>query len=321
MIKVLVVDAQKLDGVGWWRNARPFGLMRKQFRKYLDIRQVTESVDIREIMSADVVVMFRPTSPRSLEFVRICKTLGCKVINDIDDDLWNLDPHHPAFDDFEGMRDTARTIFEEADFVWTSTKQLMYAADCFGRGEVMQNAILPGDMPDAPAEWKGSGVVCWRGFNNQVGDILSDEAKEWYLKWRDVFNEWQFAGYFPELPHGKNVRYIPKVSPLAYFMNLQRTGANIIWKPLKKSLFNDAKSNIAWLEATMAGAVCVTNYAAIDSECWSFAMDDFETKPGIIGEVWKASKKEIIKNYNLIEVNERRMLSILRLLGVEKQEL
>lgn len=313
MIKVLVVDSQKLDGVGWWRNARPFGILRKQHRKELDIRQVTESVDVREIMSADVVVMFRPSSEKSLGFVQLCQRLGCKVILDVDDDLWNLDPFHPAFQEFEGYRDTARAIFDVADYVWTSTKQLMYAADCFGRGQVMQNAILASELPKEPTEWKGKGIACWRGFNNQVADVLSDRARKWYAENIDRFDRWQFAGYLPDLPHGANVQFLRKTDPLSYFMNLQRTGANVIWKPLKECKFNDAKSNIAWIEATMIGACCVTNYAG--KEGWEFALPDFPETPEHANLAWLLSVEEIERRYNLLEVNERRFNSILKVLG------
>ncbi len=312
MIKALVVDSTKLDGVSWWRNARPLSIMRKQFRDRIDIKQVTENVDIREVMASDVVIMFRPTSPQSLGFVHNCKALGAKIILDLDDDIWNLDPFHPAFGDFEGMRETARNIFHAADFVWCSTKQLQFAADCFGNSEVIPNAILPGDLPDKPAEWKGKGVAMWRGFNNQIADIMSPEAMATYEAARDLYDRWQFAGYLPPMAHRENVQYIRGVPPLVYFLNLQQTGANVFWKPLKDCKFNDAKSNIAWLEATMCGAVCVTNYAG--REGWEYASPDFITNNDDAAKIWEASVKAILRDYNLLEVNERRFKTIENLL-------
>jgi hypothetical protein len=86
-----------------------------------------------------------------------------------------------------------------------------------------------------------------------------------------------------------------------------------MWKPLQDNQFNDSKSNIAWIEATLAGAVCVTNYA--HKPGWEWAIDHFTDNTDFIASQWAASKEAIIKHFNLLTVNEVRYNHILKVLG------
>lgn len=306
-IKVFVVDDQKMDGVSWWRNARPFAALDKMYGDALEIRQVTESVDVRDLMTADVVVRFRPTTKGAFDFLKLCRELGCKLILDIDDDLWHVPPTHPVFGYFLEYRERLSDIYALADVVWTSTENLLYAADCVDRGEVMQNAILPEELPEKPLEWKS--VAAWRGNNAQVSDITADFAKKWYSSWADKYNRWVFAGFFPDLAHCDGVaKFIEGRTPIAYFLGLKNGFANVIWKPMQENVFNNGKSNIALIEAAMSGAVCVTNYAGKPG--WECALPEFTTDPDEIAHTWARAKADILQNYNLREVTQRRFESI-----------
>lgn len=315
-IKVFVVDDPKIDGVGWWRNSEPFTALDKLHGDVLEIRQETEKVDIRELKTADVVVRFRPITESAFDFLELCKRIGCKIIVDIDDDLWHLPPSHPGFSDWMKHRDSVQRIYEIADRVWVSTDQLMYVIGDLDRCEIMQNAILPEQLPEKPMEWKST--AAWRGNSSQVADILSEAAREKYAEARDKYDHWIFAGYFPDFPHKENVKLIPGVEPLAYFLSLQKGFANVIWKPLTPNRFNDAKSNIAWIEATMSGGVCVTNYAGRTG--WECCFDDFPTDPQLIAQTWAISADVIRKNFNLYEVTERRFRSIVELINGRQPE-
>lgn len=312
-IKVFVIDDPRLDGVGWWRNCRPFVNLDKQYGDILEIVNVGENVDIRALMTADVVVRFRPVTGNSLNFLKLCKELGLKIIIDIDDDLWHIPPGHPVFGDSITWRDRLHETYSLADTIWTSTEQLRYVVGDLNRAEVMQNAILPEELPDAPLPWKST--ACWRGNDKQVADVLSDHARYWYDAAKDKYDHWLFAGYLPPLPHGPNARFVPGKDVLSYFLSLRQGMANVFWKPLQENLFNDSKSNIAWLEATMSGGVCVTNYSGKPG--WEFAMPHFPTDPEEVEIEWNLSKSAIIENYNLLKVNERRLGSIMRLVGWE----
>lgn len=308
-IKVLVVDDNILDGVGWWRNSEPFTAMDKLYGQYLEITQVTETVDIRLLKTAEVVVRFRPASKRSLDFLQTCKELGLKVIIDIDDNLWKIPIGHPLFLDAMDFDKLLFEIYDLADRIWCSTDELRYQIGDLDRCEVMQNAILPGDMPEHPAKWTAAAM--WRGHDKQIADLMTRYAVDWFAENNRKYN-WTFAGYVPDYPFAGNVRFQGKMSPLAYFLSLKKNQTNIMWKPLTANPFNDAKSNIALLEAAMAGGVCVTNYAGKPG--WETALADFPAEAAAMAQFYIA-REEIVKNFNLLEVTERRFQSIMDLIN------
>jgi hypothetical protein len=72
-----------------------------------------------------------------------------------------------------------------------------------------------------------------------------------------------------------------------------------MWKPLLPSVFNDGKSNIAWLEATMGGGACVTNYAGKSG--WETCLPDFDFTESVIHDAWRASCEKILNDHNLYD--------------------
>ena len=308
-VKVIVVDELILDGVGWWRNSEPFSALEKMYGNAIEIHQVTEKVDVRFLKTADVVVRFRPSSKNSLDFLLMCKELGLKIILDIDDNLWKIPMGHPGFLDSLEFGNILFDIYALADKVWCSTDELRYQVGDLNRCEVMQNAVLPSDLPEDSAEW--AGLAMWRGNDKQVADLLSLDSVKWFESVADKY-KWTFAGYVPNFPFKGDVRFQGRMHPLAYFLSLKKAKTNIMWKPLTANPFNDAKSNISWIEATMAGGVCVTNYAGKPG--WEFCFSDFPEDAGLVKEAWATSKAAILESYNLLKVTERRFQSIMDLI-------
>ena len=308
-IKILVIDDGILDGVGWWRNSEPFDALDKMCGNYLEIEHAGENVDFRKIKMADVVIRFRPSSKKSLEFLQVCKEVGKKIILDIDDNLWKIPLGHPIYLDSLGWGETLHEIYALADAIWTSTDELKYQIGDLDRCETMPNAILESDMPEHPAKWTNSAM--WRGNDKQVGDLYRPEIVDWFRRNADKY-DWTFAGYVPDYPFSGNVRFQSRMQPLAYFLSLKKNKVNLMWKPLVENPFNDAKSNIAALEAAMAGGVCVTNYAGKDG--WEMALPDFVGEAEAAAQFYIA-REIILEKYNLEKVTERRFQSILNLIN------
>lgn len=313
MIRILVVDSPRLTGVTWWRSLRPLTELQRKYTN-LQIKFVTEEVSPFELMQTDLVIMFRPITPKSLQFIEGVKSypFNLKVIIDIDDNLWRLPPGHPAEADYNEAAHTIRKIYALADGIWCSTDPLMDFADARdGRGVVVPNAVLESDLPDAPAPWLSR--VCWRGGSEQAQDICSPEAVEMFEENKDKFRQWFFWGWQPGQMRAANAKQLKRVDPIQYVSQLPTSGINIMWKPLQDNQFNDSKSNIAWIEATIAGGVCVTNYAP-HKPGWEMAIDHFSDNPDFIASQWAASKEWIIEHYNLDRVNAIRYAHILKTL-------
>lgn len=312
MIRILAVDSPRLTGVTWWRNIRPLTELQRAHDD-IQINFVSEDASIYEIMQADIVLMFRPITPKSLQFLEMCKSplMGKKVIIDIDDNLWRLPPGHPAEADYREAAQILHKVYALADGIWCSTDPLLDFSDARdGRGIVVQNAVLPRELPDEPSKYRGH--VCWRGTSEQIADVCSPEAVAEFDANVDRFSRWFFWGWQPGRLRGKNTQLLKRVDPIAYMAELPRSGFNIMWKPLQDNEFNDAKSNIAFIEATLAGGVCVTNYATKPG--WEMAIDRFTDNPDFIASQWKASKAWILEHYNLEKVNEVRYNHILKVL-------
>jgi len=314
MIKILVYDTGSFDGVSWWRNTLPLSILRTQYATQIEF-QYSHNPTVSDILQADVVLMFRPTSDNALKIAESIKKFQTQkpvyLLCDLDDDLWNLPYYHFAASGYRRHFRRMREIYDMADMVWVSTEQLRYSVGDLGRAIKIPNAVLPGNLPDKPAPYKG--IACWRGSTAQFSDITAPFAQEWYKNWRDKYERWRFWGYWPNLEHGKNVDFVDYDGVLDFFASLGSTGANVFWKPLEENKFNDAKSSIAWMEATMAGGVCVTNYAG--KEGWEMALSEFTTEPETIESIWRQSKDWILEHYNLLEVNRKRFESIVRMIG------
>ena len=121
-------------------------------------------------------------------------------------------------------------------------------------------------------------------------------------------------GMLPNLDHLPNVRVEEyEVSIPSYFAKVKHLQLNGVWKPLVPCLFNDAKSNIAWIEATVSGGVCLTNYAG--KTAWENAVNYMPTYDEA-RQIWQMSKERVLKDFNLVDGASLRAASIEKLLNV-----
>mgnify|MGYP001607888192 CR=1 FL=1 len=313
MVRILSIDHPTENAVSWWRNLRPLTELQRRWPD-IQVRFLGEGAPLHEILACDMVIMYRPMTEGSLKFIQMCRAHGKKIIIDIDDNLWRLPPGHPLEIEYHKYSRQINEIYAHADGIWCSVDALMDFADARdGRGRVIPNAILESDLPDEPAPYKGS--VCWRGSSAQIADIESEEAKAVFQENKDKFKRWFFWGYYPASMRSDNTTGIARVDLVSYFLGLRNNGFNIMWKPLQDNQFNDGKSNIAWLEATMAGAICVTNYAP-EKPGWEWAVGNFTDNPDFIASQWQASREAILEHYELNRVNTIRYNHILTILGI-----
>ncbi len=307
MIKILVTsEAGQLNGVTFWRAIRPLSILRRMYPDQIDYTLAKRGVPVFDLASYDVLFALRPNSVEDKNVIETAKLLGLKVILDVDDDLCNVPPMHPKYLEFEAQKEIFRECYALADWVWCSTEQLQFAMDCIGRSSVMPNAVLPEDLPDKPAPWRG--IACWRGSIMAKDDVENDEARKVYEKYAPLYDRFVWFGYTPNLPHGTNFVARKSVDTLSYFFGLRNSGVNVTWKPMRDNLFNRAKSNIAWIEATMGGGICVTNFALEPG--WEHCVSVLDFHRDYIPELWQESREAILKDYNLVTVNENRFSDI-----------
>lgn len=311
MIKALIVEPTSLAPVNYWRLYRPLQIMRQMHTGIKNgfTWDVKDKVQEGDLMAYDWLIMARPSKAPEMELIATAKKCGLKVAVDYDDDLLNIPAMHPAFGTFydEARQKVIKSAAAVADVLWCSTESI---AQTFGREDawVIPNAILPSDLPTEPAP--NNRIAAWRGREQQYIDAtLQMWASGWYDKIKDIPDKWLWMGWMP----------VPTVTPKSVFLKydnilkymdfLKGSGINIMWKPLYDCRFNDGKSNIAWLEATMAGGVCVTNYAGKPG--WEYCLPDFDFDTNVLKRKWKMSRDVIYDNYNLYKLAELRLKSLL----------
>ena len=304
MTNILVL-AEALNGVTHWRAFQPFAALRRANRD-LNFTFKDRNVTMTDIRFSDLVIAYRPSDKAVLSLIEAAKSSGVPVVVDCDDDLLNMPPTHPLYHDYEANRSVFIEGCAMADRVWTSTTELLYVCDAMdGRGQVVPNSITERDLPNAPAPWLGE--FTWRGSSHHIADVLAHA--EWYERSRSLANRWIFKGYFPPLNHYSNAtteRWEKNTD--AYFAALARRGVNVVWKPLAETQFNKSKSNIAWIEATMGGGCCVTNFAG--REGWECALPEFPRSGEEVAEAWKASRDHVLNKYHLADANALRLQTI-----------
>lgn len=298
MIKLLVVEPRVLTSVGWWRIYRPLMVMSDLFPGVFQFSFKREKLDYADIANCNVVLISRPGGKDTetlTELAEKARSIGRPVIMDLDDDILNLPDTHELYGQFQKKKKQIEKAFEPVSLFWYSTPAFLESGYP-KNGIVVPNAVLPGDLPDDPAPDRG--VWAWRGRGIQVHDLMAAGA-DWYDKNKDKVKRWMFLGYKPPLKHGENVGVVPYVDDTDKFMGLLKASRfNGIWKPMVQCRFNDHKSNIAWIEATITGGVCLTNYAGRPG--WENAAAEFPTYKEACA-LWEQSRQTILEQYNLTE--------------------
>jgi hypothetical protein len=260
-MKLLSLTITKVDSTSFYRANGVFGNLKNKIP--LDIT----SIDIKnlrdmnwsDLMLYDIVFMQRPYSALNFQMARFVKDMNIPLWIDFDDNLFEIPLDNRAFDVFsaEKVKQQIAEISKLADVITVSTLALKKVFMQFNqRVEVIPNAINTSILRPRPK--KTTKTVLWRGSDTHQLDLFvhADEI----FKAQNTYGEWNFTyfGYNPWfIPGTKNKKYIKATDPILYLQQLASLAPTIMQVPLVDSHFNRCKSNIAYLEGTYAGAVCL----------------------------------------------------------------
>lgn len=269
---LLVASPEINDSVSWWRAWGPLAAMRQDVDKLQLARfDFTSSMGKNAaeawplIEDSAVVFMNRPWQKPHLDFLDFARTCGRPTWLDYDDCLWEIPWANPATDFYGPYQlGVARDAATRASVISVSTPEL---------AQYMQDRVAPDAtirlVPNALPDWyrwnslARKKLVVYRGGRTHTQD-LAPVAEDIVLA-AQAHPDWHFVFCGARSNHGcVTSRLDPKqctempMRPLPEFHAwLRSSGASLLIVPLADNTFNRCKSNIAWMEGTLAGAAVI----------------------------------------------------------------
>jgi hypothetical protein len=320
-MKVLIASAGPVDPTSWYRAwgivpdlIKRFDI---EFKSYEDVLMnvgVDEKGNFKkgftwiQALQYDVCIFQRQAGKAAVEAAKYMKECGMKIVFDLDDNVWEIPQSYAIKKGFTPeILETFDEMIDLADVVWVSTIELSrYIND--PKVLVIPNAIDLNRYQFNSFNYEGS--IIWRGISTHVDDLGQNR------KAVEQIGVEEFWGYNPVVNPPKlklpNARHVIGLDPAIYLNTLLMAKPKAIVVPLVDNLFNEAKSNIAWMEATLSGAVCVSNkvgefaHVGLSFEEWN-QIKDSETD---LTYEHMTSISKLIEHYNLRDANNNRFHSL-----------
>ncbi len=239
----------------------------RRVRPSLSIKVAEWPIEWVSMAMADAILIQRPHRPDQLSIAMMAKKHGIPLWVEHDDNIFSLPADNPAFDTFmrPEVHQVVAKILRMADVVTFSTIALAERMGQFVKGKafLVPNALMTnmvGHIPDHEGK-KRMDAVMWRGSITHQRDLDSHTLS--MVELSKLFPEmsWIFQGLSPA--NYRILELLPRsqrgqsLDPLDYFGVLSATRPKIMMVPLVDNEFNRSKSNIAYIEAIYAGAICV----------------------------------------------------------------
>lgn len=265
---------------------------------------------VNDISECDVVVVQRMMHEQNVNFIRVLREHGIRVIYDLDDNLWVPPKYNPAYSILKTkeVQDGMIACAEWADVITVSTGHLKNAVE--RNIGWLRNVATKQPIPVVVIEnhvdlklfemplWKRDEdkiVIGWGGSNTHSGDL----AAVWAMlpdiieKYDNVYME--FVGHDPpqKLIGHPRVR-IRQWCHISEFAKRYATwNWDIVLAPLDNNPFNRSKSNIKMQEAGAIGKPCLAqDFAPYRAFCEKMP----ELKWLLCDYDWKKKLCELIEN-------------------------
>ena len=261
-MEILFLTISSSDSCAFYRSSGVIKDLRRKTDHNITLIQWDQvAMNWSLISQYDLIMFQRPFSKESLNLCGYIKQLGIKLWLDYDDNLFALNPENPTYHIYNNpeIQKNIKGMLKIADAVSVPTEYLKQAYSEFNKNiKVIPNAFndalffRPEEMP------KRTNNIVWRGPEAHTYDIMSF-SKEINKCTKD-FPEWRFMfmGFSPWfLTDTTNKGHIPSLDIIIYFKTLLDMAPSCMHVPLHDNNFNRCKSNIAAIEGSYAGAVCV----------------------------------------------------------------
>lgn len=264
MIKVLVHSPSPSDGTSFYRAYGPLNALQKEYPDKVQITDCSMEVSWNSIRQFDIVFMQRPASKWQVDFIKMAKTYGVAVWVDWDDNYLEIPDSNNRKEYYTPFNiDLIRWIAKNADYITVSTEHLLGLFKQFNENiSVVRNGTdFEIFNPNRWRNYKRDNLIMWRGSDTHNADF--ETYKQEIIELMDETPDyvWGFFGYWPEwaidhLPSHR-IKLFTNDGVIEYIKTLMALNPKLVYVPLEDIPFNHSKSNIAWQEATLAGATVV----------------------------------------------------------------
>lgn len=316
-MNVALIEKSKFGGIQFYRTTMPYSQLDRDGFINLNLCELKPTggspIKVSDYLTNDVIVLPRPYNEIHRSIAIQCNLMGCPLVIDLDDNIFAIPEENEAIHTWEKENlEIIRDCIYLSDHVIVSTEAIK---DFIKAQEVFKNVnvtVIPNAWPSKiNRQHNPVGEIVnvgWRGSGTHDADILI------YKKLIDELSDnpkiklhW-FGHIFPYKWSGLKIKKLPLIQ---YFKALQSYNINVMLVPLEENDFNRAKSNIAWIEATWAGAIAITN---MKGDHWNAKgisrhshLIQSDRLKMLIETKHAESKRTINKKYQLSDTNEMRM--------------
>jgi hypothetical protein len=269
-MKILLVAMKKSDATSYYRGAGVVADLENQTGAKIDITDWGGMVPTWDSLSRyDLFWFQRPAHQVAVTAANyIRKELGLPIWVDHDDDLLNLPATHDSVNTFAANREHIIGMIQRANAVTVSTVKIKESYSIYNENiHVVPNAVhdeMFNEFTGTRAE-----ILFYRGMSSHRPELVS-----FMHHFRQLIADGHKLKFVtninPRIYLGLKCDWIPEKELYMYFNYIRQLHPKAFMFPMVDNTFNRCRSNIAWLEATMAGSVCI----APDWPEWQ--------KPGII---------------------------------------
>jgi len=253
------------DITSLYRAVGPLSELRKKY-PHLNIT-IHEKLEWHQLKMSDIVFLQRPWLDTHLQIAEIAKDIGSALWVDWDDDLTSIPKSnvHKVHYNSPKLPENIKQIAALADIISVTTTSLKnnVLKDFESKVRIIPNALEDKYYIglDAIDYNERKAIVAWRGGQSHNIDLM--DVRDQLIALSKAHTAWSFAflGYEPTMQmHGMREGSwgsIPNQDFGAYMQSLKTMSPPIMMVPLANDIFNQSKSMIAWLEASVAGSLVV----------------------------------------------------------------
>ena len=261
MAEILFLTVKSSDTCAFYRSAGVLKDLRRKTDDNITLVQFDQvAMNWSFITQFDLIMYQRPFTKESLTLCGYVKQCGIKIWLDYDDNLFALNPENPTYYIYNNpeIQANIKGMLQLADAVSVPTEYLRQAYSEFNKNVFIVPNAFHDSLFERPELPKRTNNIVWRGPEAHIFDLMTfskeiNQATQEFPEWRFMFMG--FSPWF--LSKTDNKGHIPSLDIVVYYKTLFDMAPACMHVPLHDNTFNRCKSNISYIEASYAGAVCI----------------------------------------------------------------